>query len=182
MKKLVVFGASSSKASINEQLAVWAAQQVEDAEVKVLKLSDYEMPIYSIDKEVASGIPQEAKDFIEEINNADGVVISFAEHNGNFTAAYKNIFDWASRATRSVYNDKPVFVMATSPGPRGGLGVLGIASASLPYAGAKVTGNFSLPTFQDNFSEGITNEELKEKFESSFSLFKDVLNETTVKA
>ncbi|MBB3697716.1 NAD(P)H-dependent oxidoreductase [Flammeovirga yaeyamensis] len=182
MKKLVVFGGSNSKTSINAQLAEWAGSQVEEAEVKVLDLNDYEMPIYGIDKELASGIPAQANQFLEDLASADGIIVSFAEHNGNFSAAYKNIFDWASRAERLVYANKPVFVMATSPGPRGGAGVLNIATSSLPYAGANVVGSFSLPSFPSNFDNGITNDELNTQFQEAFSIFTSEIHETSVKA
>jgi chromate reductase len=57
MKKIIAFGASSSKVSINKQLATYAAGQFENAAVEILDLNDYEMPIFSTDKETATGIP-----------------------------------------------------------------------------------------------------------------------------
>jgi NAD(P)H-dependent FMN reductase len=62
MKKIIAFGASSSKDSINKQLATYAAGQFKNASVEVLDLNDYEMPIFSTDKEAAS-IPTLATDF-----------------------------------------------------------------------------------------------------------------------
>ena len=49
MKKIVAFGASSSKKSINKDFATFVASQVKDVDVLVLDLNDFEMPIYSID-------------------------------------------------------------------------------------------------------------------------------------
>jgi NAD(P)H-dependent FMN reductase len=40
------FGASSSKDSINKQLAAYAAGLFENASVEILDLNDYEMPIF----------------------------------------------------------------------------------------------------------------------------------------
>jgi chromate reductase len=96
MKKVLAFGASNSKQSINQQLATWAANQIEDIELKTIDLNDFEMPIYSIDRENTSGIPQQAHNFKRLIMETDGIIISFAEHNGSFSAAYKNITDWTS--------------------------------------------------------------------------------------
>jgi chromate reductase len=96
-KKIIAFAASSSKQSVNKQLASWAAQQTEGTEVEVLDLNDFEMPIYSIDKEQESGIHPLAQEFKSKIDSSDGIVISFAEHNGSFSAAYKNVYDWVSR-------------------------------------------------------------------------------------
>ncbi|MBD0402767.1 NADPH-dependent FMN reductase [Flammeovirga sp. EKP202] len=184
MKNIVVFGASNSRNSVNQQLAQWAGNQIENATVKVLDLNDYEMPIYGVDKEMESGIPAEATQFLKDIEEADALVISFAEHNGNYSAAYKNIFDWASRADRSVYKNKPTFVMSTSPGPGGAGSVINIAKGSLPYAGAEVKGSFSLPSFGQNFSaeEGIVEGELKAKFDAEFSNFKEAVYETSIEA
>jgi len=67
------------------------------------------MPIYSEDYERLSGIPKEAYDFKEIIKEADGIIISFAEHNGAYTAAFKNVFDWISRIEKVVWYNKPMF-------------------------------------------------------------------------
>jgi len=163
MKKIIAFGASSSKASINKQLATYAANQFQNASVEVLDLNDYEMPIYSVDKEKDNGIPQLAQDFYAKLGTADVIVISFAEHNGAYSAAFKNIFDWTSRINAKTFQEKQVLLLATSPGPRGGSSVLEIAKNRFPFQGAIVKGSFSLPSFNDNFDaeKGITNEDLK---------------------
>jgi Predicted flavoprotein len=63
MKQIVAFGASSSKKSINKDLASYAASVIEDANVLILDLNDFEMPIYSIDYESDHGIPKKAYNF-----------------------------------------------------------------------------------------------------------------------
>ena len=149
--KVLAFGASSSKTSINKSLATYAANLVPNAEVEVLDLNEYELPLYSSDKEAELGQPDLAKQFFSKIGDADAIVISFAEHNGSYTAAYKNLFDWASRIDMKVYQDKPTLLMATSPGPGGAASVLAAAKGSAPFFAADVKGDFSLPSFYDNF-------------------------------
>ena len=100
--KILAFGASNSKTSINKQFATYASNQIEKAEVILLDLNDFEMPIYSIDKEKENGIPDLAKEFKQYIKDCDGIIISFAEHNGAYTAAFKNIFDWISRIEKVI--------------------------------------------------------------------------------
>ena len=95
--KIIAFAASSSRQSINKQLVSYAASLVENAQVEVLDINDYEMPLYSADREAELGKPQLAQDFLDKIATADALVIGFAEHNGSYTAAYKNLFDWSSR-------------------------------------------------------------------------------------
>ncbi len=100
--KILAFAASSSRNSINKALGTHATSRLQaeflpDAEVEILDLNDYEMPLYSIDRERECGIPAHAQRFFEQIGQADALVISYAEHNGTYTAAFKNLFDWTSR-------------------------------------------------------------------------------------
>ena len=46
-----------------------------------------------------------------------------------------------------------MLLMATSPGVRGGIGVLEAAKMTFPHRGGLVISDFSLPSFYDNFSE-----------------------------
>jgi chromate reductase len=173
MKNILVFGASNSKNSINKQLAFYAASLLNEVTLTKIDLNDFEMPIYGIDKEKENGIPQKAHNFKQLIKNCDGIIISIAEHNGNVTAAFKNLFDWTSRIEKSMWNDKPMFLLATSPGARGGSSALGIVTKEFPFRGGKVTASFSLSSFNDNFSteNGITNPELKEELLKQLNLF-----------
>ena len=171
--KLLAIGASSSSTSINKQFASFTANQIEGAEVNILDLNDFEMAIYSSDRENATGIPAEATKFRTLIEESDGIVISFAEHNGTYSAAFKNIFDWASRLEGKVWANKPLFILATSPGARGGATVLNQAVTALPYQSAQVMASFSLPSFYQFFSneEGIKDVELATKYKEQLTLF-----------
>ena len=78
-------------------------------------------------------------------------VISYAEHNGSYTAAYKNLFDWMSRITRGVFQDRPTLLLSTSPGPGGAANVLAAAKNSAPHFAADVRAAVSVPSFHHNF-------------------------------
>ena len=162
-KKIIAFGASSSKQSINKQLATFAANQFQNASVEILDLNDYEMPIFSIDKEKENGIHPLAQEFYSKLGSADLILISFAEHNGNYSTAFKNILDWTSRINAKTFQEKPMLLLATSPGARGGSSVLEIASKRFPFQGGIVKGSFSLPSFYENFDviNGIIHPEYK---------------------
>jgi NAD(P)H-dependent FMN reductase len=149
--KIVAFAASNSSKSINKQLAGFAASLVADAEVELLDLNDFELPLFSQDKEAQLGQPQLAKDFLAKIATADGLVISFAEHNGSYSAAYKSLFDWCSRINGKVFQQKPCVFLSTSPGPGGAASVLAQANNSAPYFGALVVGSLSVPKFFEHF-------------------------------
>ncbi len=165
MKKILAFGASNSQNSINKKLANYAANQFENVEIEILDLNDFEMPIYSIDKEKATGLPQLAHDFFNKITSADLLIISFAEYNGAYTSAFKNIFDWSSRVNSKTFQEKPTLLMSTATGPRGGATVLDIAKNRFPHQGAIVKGTFTLPSFNTNFDSeiGIIDENLKQE-------------------
>ncbi|GAD78923.1 NADPH-dependent FMN reductase [Vibrio ezurae] len=149
--KIIAFAASTSSKSINKVLVTYVAHQLPNADVEVLDLIDYPAPIFSEDTEKEIGHSESAKKLLAKLGRADAIIVSFAEHNGSYTAAYKNLFDWATRIERSVFHNKPVLYMATSPGPGGGKSVLAAAVSSAPYFGAEVKASLSVPSFYDAF-------------------------------
>tara|TARA_B100000927_G_scaffold66047_1_gene52097 strand:- start:5164 stop:5697 length:534 start_codon:yes stop_codon:yes gene_type:complete len=173
MSKILAFGASSSKKSINKKLAVFVASCIPNADVNILDLNDYEMPIYSIDRENADGIPDLAHRFKQQFKNSDAVVISFAEHNASYTSAFKNIFDWISRIDKNVWHNKPMFLLATSTGANGAVIVLEAAFSRISRQNTNHISTFSLPNFNENFNDnlGITDPKLKSIFESKINEF-----------
>jgi chromate reductase len=165
-RKILAFGGSSSRQSINKKLAVYTAGLFSNATVEVIDLNDFELPVFSVDKE--AHIPELVFQFAKKIDECDLIVLSLAEHNGSYSAAFKNIFDWTSRLPqRKVFADKKIFLMATSPGARGGSSVLETATKLFPFSGGIVVSSFSLPSFHQNFKEGvgITNEDLKKQLQ-----------------
>ncbi len=150
-RKVIAFAASSSSRSINKQLLTWAVGLLHDAEIEILDLNDYELPLFSVDREDELGQPQLAQDFLQKIIDSDGIVISFAEHNGNYSAAYKNLYDWVSRIQPKVYQGKNMVLLSTSPGGRGGKSVMELALAQIPRFGGDVRASVSVPSFGDSF-------------------------------
>jgi NAD(P)H-dependent FMN reductase len=176
MKNIVALGGSNSKKSINKALATYAANQVAGAKTTVVDLNDFDLPLYGIDLETEAGMPEDAKRLNDIIGAADGLVISLAEHNGSYSAAFKNAYDWMSRIDPKVWKNKPMLLMATSPGGRGGATVLEAAKAGFPYMGGNIIADFALPSFYDNFSdEGITSQELKDDLKQKIELFQQAL-------
>ncbi|MCF6308070.1 MAG: NAD(P)H-dependent oxidoreductase [Flavobacteriaceae bacterium] len=172
MKKIIALGASNSKESINKKLAIFVANQLQNTETIVIDLNDYDIPIYGIDYETEHGIPAQIQELSNLIASVDGVVISMAEHNGSYSAAFKSIFDWLSRVDKYVWKNKPMLLMATSPGGGGGASVLETAKNTFPRMGANLITDFSLPSFYDNFSEkGITNDELNNQLNAKIDAF-----------
>ena len=176
MKNIIAFAGSNSKSSINKQLAVYTSTLVENVEVTVLDLNDFDLPIYGIDYEIEHGIPDNAHKFLDHIKSTDGIILSLAEHNGTYATVFKNIFDWMSRIDGKLWSDKPMLLMATSPGARGGATALEIAKGRFSYMGGNIIAEFSLPSFNQNFSEGaMVNQELKTQLEEAVKQFQQQL-------
>ena len=82
------------------------------------------MPIYSMDREANGGVPVKANALYGKIGAADGIIVSYAEHNRPYAAAYKNTFDWMSRIDTKAFQGKPILAMSASPGKNSGANVL----------------------------------------------------------
>lgn len=161
---ILSIGASSSSTSINQQLANYVAGQINQAKVTQFSIRSLSLPIYSEDEEKENGIPADAQTFLDAIRSHDAIVISLAEHNGSYTAAFKNLFDWTSRIDQKLWSEKPMLLLSTSPGPRGGSNVLESAKATFPHLGGNIIASLSLPSFYDNFSgDGIADDALAER-------------------
>lgn len=176
MKKIIAFGASTSQNSINKKLVTYASSLLEGLRVEILDLNDFSAPLYSIDEEKAKGIPPSAHAFRAKLDNADGFLISVAEHNGNFTAAFKSLYDWCSRIDTSIFDGKNILLLSTSPGSRGAASAMAIAKDSFSRMEGKIIGEFSLPHFSDNFTAGkITDEDLDNKLIQQVKAFEKSL-------
>ncbi|MEQ1636764.1 MAG: NAD(P)H-dependent oxidoreductase [Methylococcales bacterium] len=129
MIKILAFAGSARKDSFNQKLVNIAAVGAREAgaEVSVIALADFEMPIYNADFESEFGLPDKAKAFKRLLIEHDGFLIASPEYNSAFSPLLKNVIDWASRAESSdepplvAYKGKVAALMATSPGGLGGI-------------------------------------------------------------
>lgn len=178
MKKIITIGASTSRNSINKTFANFAGNQLSNIEIINVDISNYnDLPIYSIDHETEKETPEEITILNSLFKDVDGFIISFAEHNGSYSAGYKNVFDWLSRQEGEIFNNKPTLLLSTSPGGRGGMTVLASAVSVYPHQGAELTGSFSLPSFFDNLKENsIIDDDLSKIFQEEISKFQNAIN------
>lgn len=126
--KILAFSGSARKNSYNQQLVEIAAQGAEQtgAEVTVINLADFPMPIFNQDDEAEHGLPEAARAFKQLLIAHDGFLIASPEYNSAFSPLLKNAIDWASRregdeASLLAYRGKAAAIMAASPGALGGL-------------------------------------------------------------
>ncbi|MDT0555031.1 NADPH-dependent FMN reductase [Patiriisocius hiemis] len=161
MKKIIAFAGSNSSTSINHAFVSFAASCVSQCEVKIIKLVDYSLPMFSEDIEKEKGYSVELMMLNNELKAADGVLLSVNEHNGTVSAFFKNVLDWLSRLDRNFLDGKKVMLMSTSNGKRGAASALEYTKGSLPRFGAEIIESFAFPSFSENFSKEenkITNE------------------------
>ncbi|MDL2228517.1 NAD(P)H-dependent oxidoreductase [Bacteroidales bacterium OttesenSCG-928-K03] len=173
-KKIVAFAGSNSSKSINKKLVRFVLEFFKDYEQSLLDLNDYETVLYSEDREKNDGFPEKVYSFRKQFEDADIIICSLAEHNRSYSVAFKNIYDWSSRIDPNVFLNKPMFLMSTSPGPKGGAAVMNTAITYLPQGKANIIETFSLPSFNKNFDEekGIIDPELLKVLEDKINTFK----------
>ncbi|MEG9326521.1 NADPH-dependent FMN reductase [Salinimicrobium catena] len=150
MNKILAFAGSNSPTSINHQLILNVSQRISEHEVEVLKMSEIEIPMFSIVRE-KEGAPQVVKELYEKIRNSKALIISVNENNRMVSAYFKNIIDWLSRIERKFLQDKKILLMSTSPGRHGGAAALEYSKFIFTRFGSEVVESFSLPQFYENF-------------------------------
>jgi len=100
------------------------------------------MPLFGVDAEEETGQRSLGKAFLEKMATADILVVSLAEYNGNYSAAFKNLIDWCSRINVKIFQEKPMLLMAASPGARDGANVLKIVKNNFPRFDANIKAVF----------------------------------------
>lgn len=125
--RILAFAGSLRKGSFNHRLVVAAAAgaRAAGAEVTILQLRDFALPVFDQDLETA-GTPDSVKRLKDTFRAHHGLLISSPEYNSSVTAALKNTIDWVSRPEPgqpplSCFNDKVAGLLAASPGALGGL-------------------------------------------------------------
>lgn len=174
MKKILALAGSNHSASINYQLVNFTADLI-DADVHVLDIRNWDVPMYSIDMD-PDQTPDLITKLIAQIESHDGFIIASPEHNGATPAFFKNILDWLSRRAKSVFNDKAVLLMSTSPGGGGGANNRKLLERALPYQAAKIAATYSLPSFHENMKNGKLEETQLAELKEAVSAFTKALN------
>ena len=127
--RILAFGGSLRRDSFNQKLAAAAAAgaAAAGAEVTVISLRDFPLPLFDSDLESASGMPEAARALKQLFLSHHGLIIASPEYNSSVTAALKNAIDWVSRAESdteppvAAFSGKSAILCATSPGALGGL-------------------------------------------------------------
>ncbi len=127
--RILAFGGSLRRDSFNQKLAAIAAKGACEAgaEVTLIELRDFSIPLFDQDLEAETGMPEQAKRLKELFLSHQGLIIASPEYNSGYSAALKNAIDWVSRTETpdepalAALTGKSAVIMAASPGGLGGL-------------------------------------------------------------
>lgn len=127
--KILAFAGSLRKDSFNKQMVKVAVKGSEEAlaDVTLIDLKDYPLPIYDQDLETSEGIPENALKLKTLFLKNDGFLIASPEYNSSISGVLKNVIDWVSRPSQGetsylcCFNNKVVVIMSASPGNLGGM-------------------------------------------------------------
>ena len=128
MPKILAFAGSTRSDSFNKRLAALAADRARaaGADVTLVDLRDFPMPLYDGDLEAGQGVPEKANELRALMASHDGLLLACPEYNGSITAVLKNAIDWVSRPVEgeppmAAFRGKVVGLLAASPGAIGGM-------------------------------------------------------------
>ena len=126
--KLLAFSGSTRKDSFNQMLVQIAAggSREAGAEVTIVELRDFPLPLFDQDFETAEGQPENAKRFKQLMVEHDGFLVASPEYNSSISGVLKNTIDWISRPVKGeppliAFAGKVATIMSASPGGLGGL-------------------------------------------------------------
>jgi len=125
--KILVIPGSLRAKSYNVRLAALASKELTlaDADVTLISLVDYPLPIYDADTAEKSGPPHNAFKLKQLMSAHQGVFIASPEYNASLTPLIKNTIDWISAVRErgdpplAAYQNRVFALGGASPGHSG---------------------------------------------------------------
>ena len=126
--KILAFAGSTRTDSTNKKLLAIAAEAAKTAgaQVTMVDLRDYPLPIYDGDDEEANGVPENAMKLKALFKEHQGLLIATPEYNTSISGVLKNTIDWVTRPVEGeefleCFNGKTAGLVSATLGPFGGL-------------------------------------------------------------
>jgi chromate reductase, NAD(P)H dehydrogenase (quinone) len=126
--RILAFAGSLRRESFNKKLVPIAARAARDAgaEVTLIDLRDFPLPLFDQDLEAGQGMPEDGARLRKLFTGHDGLLVASPEYNSSVTAVLKNVIDWVSRPAPGeppavAFRGKVAALMSASPGALGGL-------------------------------------------------------------
>ncbi len=179
MTRILAFAGSARRDSFNRKLAAFASERARQAgaDVTLLELARYPMPLYDGDLEASEGLPDNVVAVRELMLEHDGFLIACPEYNGSITPLLKNVIDWTSRpsegvGTTAAYRGKVAALCSCSPGALGGMRGLVHVRAILSGIGVLVVpGDVSVGSAHKAFDDSgsLTDERLAQRLQTQIT-------------
>lgn len=148
--KLLALAGSTRTESLNKRLLQAVVDLVPEgsAEVNLIDLRDYPLPLFDGDLEEQEGIPEHAMTLKQLFLDADALLISTPEYNTSLPAVLKNAIDWISRPVPDQtwlagISGQVLGAMSASPGSTGGMSALAHLRQMFSNLGALVVPGFT---------------------------------------
>lgn len=126
--RVLAFAGSLRRESLNRRLIHYAASRFEaaGADVTLLDLGEYPLPIFNQDEEAEQGSPPGLPELKNLFETHDGLAIACPEYNSSITPLLKNTLDWLSRTHGDetpvrAYRGKTAALFSASAGRLGGM-------------------------------------------------------------
>ena len=190
--RILAFAGSLREHSYSKRILKTAIKGAEraGAEITLVDLRDYPMPIYNPDDHEANGFDENALNFQGLLTEHDGLLLASPEYNGSLPAALKNAIDWVSRPSdrferRKVFSGKFAAMMTASPGSLGGIRSLAHLRGVLTSVGVNVLPQeVAVPFAGEKFDgdrEEMTDEKTKQTLEDLGAKLVEMLERTLCK-
>jgi NAD(P)H-dependent FMN reductase len=161
MPKILAFAGSARRESWNKKLITLATARARElgAEVTLLDMADYPLPLFDGDLETRDGVPENASRLRQLMVEHDGLLLCCPEYNSSITPLLKNTIDWTSRPAEGVpsliaYRGKVVCLLSASPGGFGGLrGLVTVRSIFGNIGALVIPDSFSLAAAHTAFAD-----------------------------
>ena len=171
--RILAFAGSSRKASWNRKVLEVAAAGARDAhaEVTVVNLGDYPMPIYNADWHEEHGVPPAMRELRVLMRASNGLLIASPEYTTSITPLLKNTIDWLSQdvddeSGYAPFTDKVGGLMGASNGGFGTIRALPHVSHMLANLGVLMLPVVAVPTVSQAFDltgATMTNDRVKKR-------------------
>lgn len=168
--KILAFAGSTRKESWNRKVLAVAAAGARDAgaDVTLVNLADYPMPIYNADLHTEDGVPAAMLELRKLMMSANGLLIASPEYNTSITPLLKNTIDWLSQEVNGESGNAPFEgkiggLMGASNGAFGTIRALPHVSYIFSNLGVFMLPVVAVPGVAKSFDEAgnMTNERTK---------------------
>lgn len=171
ISRILAFSGSSRRDSWNRKILEVAAAGAREAgaDVTVVTLADYPMPIYNADWHVEHGVPPAMLELRALMMASQGLLIASPEYNASITPLLKNTIDWLSQDVDGEGGDAPFRgkvggLMGASNGAFGTIRALPHVSYILANLGVLVLPVLAVPTVAKAFdAAGVMTDERAKK-------------------